>query len=162
MTDTKTATGHVPGFVHLVNRIVRGALRIGMPMGPMILLTVRGRKTGLPRTTPVGLFEWGGHRYLFSTFGDVQWVRNLRATHEAIVSHGRRQETVVAVELVPEEAAPVLKGVLGPLMTLPFARGMLRSWYGVTADMPLPAFIDVARQHPVFALGEVTPALHGK
>ena len=59
MTNTTTAASHVPRFIHLGNRIVRGALRIGMPMGPMILLTVRGRKTGLPRTTHVGLFELG-------------------------------------------------------------------------------------------------------
>jgi len=161
MSDTKTTTGHVPGFVRLTNRITRGVLRIGLPMGPMILLTVRGRKSGLPRTTPVGLFELDGHRYLFSTFGDVQWVRNLRVSREAVLSHGRQNETVPAVELAPEEAAPVLKGALAPFLGVPLMSGMLRSWYGVTRETTLPGFVDVARHHPVFALGETLSGQQG-
>ncbi|HEX2712888.1 MAG TPA: nitroreductase/quinone reductase family protein, partial [Candidatus Acidoferrales bacterium] len=39
--------------------ILKGLLRVGIPMGPMILLSVRGRKTGKLRTTPVDLFERG-------------------------------------------------------------------------------------------------------
>jgi hypothetical protein len=46
------------------NWILKKLLRAGVPMGPMILLTVRGRTTGLPRTTPVDLFERDGRRWL--------------------------------------------------------------------------------------------------
>jgi alpha-D-ribose 1-methylphosphonate 5-triphosphate synthase subunit PhnH len=35
------------------NAIAKPLLAIGIPMGPDVLLTVRGRKSGLPRTTPV-------------------------------------------------------------------------------------------------------------
>ena len=35
-----------------VNAIVSLLLRLGFRLGPMILLTVRGRTSGLPRTTP--------------------------------------------------------------------------------------------------------------
>ena len=41
-------------------------LRIGVRMtifGPMMLLTVRGRKTGKPRTVPVDLHERDGRRF---------------------------------------------------------------------------------------------------
>jgi hypothetical protein len=36
-------------------------------MGPMVLLTVSGRKSGKPRTTPVDLFERNGRSFLVST-----------------------------------------------------------------------------------------------
>jgi hypothetical protein len=51
------------------NWILKKLLRAGVPMGPMILLTVRGRTTGLPRTTPVDLFEGDGRRWLVATHG---------------------------------------------------------------------------------------------
>src|SRR5689334_13909476 len=68
-------------FLLAATWIVKGLLRVGFPMGgPMVLLTVRGRKTGRPRTTPVDLFERGGRRLLVSTHRQESsnWVRNLR------------------------------------------------------------------------------------
>ena len=47
------------------------------PMPPMILLTVRRRRTGRAYTMPVGMFRRGGSRWLFAQFGDVNWARNL-------------------------------------------------------------------------------------
>ena len=44
--------------------IIKRLLRAGVPMGPMILLTVRGRTTGQPRTTPVDLLERNDRRWL--------------------------------------------------------------------------------------------------
>jgi deazaflavin-dependent oxidoreductase (nitroreductase family) len=69
--------------------MVERLLRLGVKMGPMILLTVRGRKSGQPRTTPVAMTEHDGKRYLVGTFGDVNWVRNLRAAGEATLRSGR-------------------------------------------------------------------------
>lgn len=67
-----------------VTWILKGLLRIGLPMGPMVLLTVRGRKSGQPRTTPVDLFEGNGRSFLVSTHRQesCNWVRNLRAARE--------------------------------------------------------------------------------
>src|SRR5712692_4893662 len=70
---------HVPFFVPLFNHAVRSFLRVGVPMGPIALLTVKGRKTGKNRRNPVGLFDYKGSRYIFSTFGQVNWVQNVRA-----------------------------------------------------------------------------------
>ncbi len=47
-------------------------------MGPVALLTVKGRKTGKNRRNPVGLFDYKGHRYISSTFSQVNWVQNVR------------------------------------------------------------------------------------
>ena len=63
--DNRTALSH--RLFLAVTWIVKGLLRLGVPMGPMVLLTVRGRKSGQPRTTPVDLFEGSGRSYLVST-----------------------------------------------------------------------------------------------
>lgn len=55
----------------LMFRIFRLLLRVGVKVGKMSLLTVRGRKSGQPRTTPVWLAEYDGHRFLVSTNGQL-------------------------------------------------------------------------------------------
>src|ERR1700731_4442713 len=85
-----------PRFVALFNPIARRLLRRGLPMGPNALLTVRGRTSGLDRTTPVAVVAIGGRRWLIGTFGEVNWVRNLRAAGEATLTINRRPEAVQA------------------------------------------------------------------
>jgi deazaflavin-dependent oxidoreductase (nitroreductase family) len=130
-------------------------LRLGVPMGPATLLTVRGYTSGQPRTTPVVLFENKGHRWLIAVFGEVNWVRNLRAAGEGILTRGHHRQEVVAVELTAEAAGPVLKDVLEPfLKRRPRARRMLRTYYRVEPDASLNEFIKEAQRHPVFELRE--------
>jgi deazaflavin-dependent oxidoreductase (nitroreductase family) len=133
--------------------IIKRLLRAGVPLGPMILLTVRGRATGQPRRTPVDLFERDGHRWLVAAHGEGNWVRNLRAAGEGILTHGRRRQAVTAVELSPETAGPVLKEVLGPRLASAVRGFILRRALAVAPDSPLDDFISVARDHPVFELG---------
>src|SRR5262245_49809859 len=102
---TKQATiPHAPSFVHVLNPLIKRLVQLGLNLGPtsMILLTVYGRKTGQPHTMPVGLFTVSGRRYLFSTFGEVNWVRNLRSNKRAIIAYGRSTEALTASELPPE------------------------------------------------------------
>lgn len=76
----------------------RGADRV-----PVLLLTVPGRKTGRPRTTPVGYFEDGGSYLVVGSGGgmpdDPQWFKNLRATTSADVEIGRTRLTTSVTEL---------------------------------------------------------------
>jgi len=76
----------------VVTWIFKGLLRLGVPLGPMVLLTVRGRKSGQLRTTPVDLFEGNGHSFLVSThrLESSNWVRNLRAAREGEVRRGHK------------------------------------------------------------------------
>ncbi len=101
-------TYQVPMFVRLGNVLTTTLLRAGVKLVgpgvvfgnyPMYLLTVRGRKSGLPRTVPIAIIERNGKRYVGSPYGIVDWVRNLRAAGEAILTRGRRAETVNAREL---------------------------------------------------------------
>jgi deazaflavin-dependent oxidoreductase (nitroreductase family) len=105
---------HVPWFVPFVNPIARRLLAAGIPMGPNVLVTVRGRKSGLPRTTPLTIVELSGRRWLMSPYGEVNWVRNLRVAGRATISMGRSAEAVTAVELGPTEAVAFYRDVLGP------------------------------------------------
>jgi deazaflavin-dependent oxidoreductase (nitroreductase family) len=98
----------------LFNPIARRVLKLGALMGPNALITVRGRKTGEPRTTPVALVEINGKRWVIGTFGEVNWVRNLRAAGAATLSVGSRREEVRSVELTPEEGAVFFRDVIGP------------------------------------------------
>jgi deazaflavin-dependent oxidoreductase (nitroreductase family) len=126
------------------NALVTALLRAGVKLGSMSLLTVRGRKSGQPRTTPVAVIERDGERWLVAPFGDVNWVRNLRAAGEATLKRGRRAETVTARELSTEEAAVILK------RSLDGAPAFLRQYFDVSPASPLADFVREAPQHPVF------------
>src|SRR5918992_1922326 len=104
----------VPAFVRFFNPLARRLLGFGIPMGPNTLLTVRGRKSGLPRTTPVAVLEVDGRRWVIGAYGDVNWVRNLRAAREGVIRVGGRPQRVRAVELSTEEAAAFFREVLVP------------------------------------------------
>src|SRR5579864_4119166 len=149
---------HAPSFVHLLNPLITRLVRLGFNIGPvsMILLTVYGRKTGQPHTTPVGLFTVAGRRYLFSTFGEVNWVRNLRSNKNIVIAHGRHTEALTAVELPLEAAAPVLREAFSPYLKSFLTRPMVQSWYHVEHATSPEDYINVARSHPVFEV--VSPA----
>ena len=58
--------------------------------------------------------ENSGRCGLISPFGEVSWVRNLRAAGRATITVGRRTEEVTAVELTPVDAAEFIRDVLAP------------------------------------------------
>ena len=148
------ATG-VPGYVRAANMLMANLLRAGIKIRgfgyPAYLLTVRGRKSGLPRTTPIVIIEQEGKRYLVSPFGLVDWVRNLRAAGEAVLTRGHRTEMVRAVELTSYEAGRVLKKGLQHGIP-PF----LGKRFELTADSSQEEIERVVVTHPVFLLESVT------
>jgi len=143
----------LPLLVSVFNPVARRLLRGGIPLGPNTLLTVRGRKSGQPRTTGVALVEAEGRRWVVGTFGEVQWTQNLRAAGEGTLTRGRHQEPVEAVELDPEDAPAFFNDVLGPYVSrIPFGLGkwMLGSILGAPDILEDP--VAAARRHPVFEL----------
>src|SRR3954447_3099169 len=104
--DSAAATarpGRAPWYVPLFNPVTRFLLRAGVPLGFNGLLTIRGRKTGLPRTTPIAIIAVDGRRWVWSPSGEVNWVRNLRTAGRATVTKRGRSEDVRATELDPSE-----------------------------------------------------------
>ena len=142
-------TYRVGPAVRISNALVAALLRRGVKMGGNTLLTVPGRKSGEPQTTPVTILEWNGERWLQSPFGEVNWVSNLRAAGRATLTRGRRVEPISVVELSPAEAAPVLKGTLASYPSL------IKGYFDVTPESPLEAFEQEAPRHPMF---RVVPA----
>jgi deazaflavin-dependent oxidoreductase (nitroreductase family) len=140
----------VPFFVPIFNPLATRLLRRGRLMGPNALLTVRGRKSGLMRSTPVALVERQGRRWIIGTFGDVNWVRNLRASGEATITIGKRRDAITARELSLDETAAFFRGVLTPYVTsIPIGRLLIRMLgAGDIIDDPMAA----ARHRPVFEL----------
>ena len=141
-----------PSFIVLLNPLIRSMLRLGFPFGPNTLLTVRGRKSGKQRTTPVGLFENEGHKYVLATFGNVNWVKNLRKGGEAQIGKGRHRESVSAVELTPQEAAPVFKKVLTHYLESRAMRSFLKMGYDLAPGASDEDFQREALRHPAFEL----------
>src|SRR5438270_13139737 len=82
-----------PFFVGLFNPVARRLAGAGL-LGPNVLLTVAGRKSGLPRTTPVALINVGGRRWLLGVYGEVDWVKNSRAAGVATITIKGRSELV--------------------------------------------------------------------
>lgn len=147
-----TNSHRVPRYVPVLNRLIVRLLGAGVPIGPMRLVTIRGRVSGKPRTTPVGVFEHTGHRWLLATFGETEWTRNLRAARQGVLSRGRRHEPITAIELTPDQAGPVLQEVLGPRLKSPLQASFLRRFYSLTATASADDFVREARDHPVFEL----------
>ena len=128
------------------NRLVRLLLKLGLMPGPTYLLTVPGRRTGRPLSTPVTLVEEGVERWLVAPYGDVAWVRNARAAGQVTLTRGRHVENVSIRELSAAEAAPVLQRYVTRVP-------ITRPYFDVTPGSPLAAFEAEASRHPVFALG---------
>jgi len=143
---------HVPSIVGFFNPLARRILKVGPVLGPNALITIRGRKSGLARTTPVALVEIEGKRWVIGTFGEVNWVRNLRSAGRATLSVGKRREEVLATELDQQAATAFFRDVIGPYvhkMPVGFGR-MLLTMLGAGEILKDPAA--AADHRPVFEL----------
>jgi deazaflavin-dependent oxidoreductase (nitroreductase family) len=128
-----------------VNRLVRLLLRLGSGPGGTYLLTVPGHRSGAPRSTPVTLVEEGGRRWLVAPYGEVAWVRNVRAAGKATLSRGGHTDEIALREVGTDEAAPVLKLYVTRVP-------ITRPYFDVRPGSDLDAFRAEAPRHPVFAI----------
>jgi deazaflavin-dependent oxidoreductase (nitroreductase family) len=128
-----------------LNRVVRALNAIGVGSECDCLLTVPGRKSGIPRTTPVTLVQEGDCRWVVAPYGDVAWVQNARAAGEVTLTRGRRSETVSLIELGPADCAPVLQAYIKKV-------AVTRPFFDVKPGSPLAAFAAEAPRHPVFLI----------
>ena len=151
----------VPLF-RAIGPLMRLVLRRGLPAGPNALLTVRGRVTGRPYSTPVAIWEFGDRRFVQASFGAVGWVRNLRASGEAVIRRGRWSLAVRATELSQADAGQLmhdaiagfrrprlLRILLGPTVRPPAA---ILHRYRFRVDDHLEDYVAEARRHPLFEL----------
>ena len=149
MTARPASTATTPWFVPVLNAPASLMLRLGVPMGYNGLITIPGRTSGLPRTTPVAIIEIDGRRWIWCPWGEAHWVRNLRAAGEATITVRKREEAVRARELDDDERVAFFRDVMGPLARrIPLGTTFLRLVDGIDVNNPAGA----AKGHPAFEL----------
>ena len=130
----------IPWWVRFVSSILKFVLVAGMPLGLNRLVTIRGRKSGLPRVTPLAVIEVSGRRWVWAPWGEVHWVLNLRAARRATIALRGRKEEVRATELDPTERVGFFRDVLGPFArSIPFGVSFVRVVDGVDLNDPVEA-----------------------
>ena len=151
-TATVSAHYRAPAWFtrNVFNRAVASLTRHGVSVLGSRVLVVRGRTSGVWRTTPVNLLNHDGRRYLVSARGEGQWVRNLRAARTGELRVGRRSEAFRGRELSDEEKVPVLRAYLKRWKV------EVRAFFdGVGPNSSDAQIQAIAGKHPVF---EVLPA----
>lgn len=100
----------LPWYIKPGNAAIMALSRLGIRFGAEgpVILTVIGRKSGQPRSTPVTPMFVDGRQYVAAA-PEASWIANARANPDASISRGRRVERVRAIELPDDEARPLLR-----------------------------------------------------
>lgn len=95
-------------WVNRLSRIVGVLHRLGIRTGRAYVLTTVGRRSGEPRSAPVGVVGLGGRRYIFQAYPRSSWVANVRADPTATLASGRRSAHVRLLEVPVAERRDLL------------------------------------------------------
>lgn len=144
-----------PWWLKYVNKVIIGLSKLGVggDKGPVIL-TVVGRKSGKPRTTPITPMTVDGVRYVVGGLPGADWVANVRAAGTATLHQGRRAQPVRMVEMPADEARPLLRRF--PEL-VPTGVSFIKNAGLVTGPNP-DEFEALAGRIPVFRFDPVTGA----
>jgi deazaflavin-dependent oxidoreductase (nitroreductase family) len=140
-----------PGWFtqNVFNKLVAVLTRSGVSVMGSRVLEVKGRKSGLPRRTPVNLLVLDGQEYLVAPRGVTEWVRNVRADDGRLdLLLGSRRHSYRGEEL-PDDAKKV-----------EVLRAYLKRWKaevgvffeGIGPDSTDEQIQAIAPKHPVFML----------
>jgi deazaflavin-dependent oxidoreductase (nitroreductase family) len=142
-----------PWWLKYVNKAMIGAHRLGVSFGGKgpVVLTVVGRKSGKPRSTPVTPMTVDGKRYVVGGLPGADWVANARTAGEVTLRQGRQTERVRMVEMPLEEARPLLRAF--PI-EVPAGVGFIKNAGLVTGANP-DEFEALAGRCPVFRFDPV-------
>src|SRR5205823_6055027 len=78
-----------PRYLKPMNKMMMAVQRLGIPTGPAMVLTVPGRKSGRPRSTPMTPFKFRGGLYAVAGYPGADWAANARAAGAGILSRGQ-------------------------------------------------------------------------
>ena len=138
-----------PRWLKQMNKVFMTLSRTGLGMKELPVLTVPGRASGKPRSTPLSVLDLAGERYLLEGFPGADWARNVRAASGlASLRIGAKTEEVNLVEVQGEEALSVLR--VWPDRMADGAKIMLDA--GVVTDLSPEAFEAVADRCGVFRI----------
>jgi deazaflavin-dependent oxidoreductase (nitroreductase family) len=143
-----------PGWFtrQVFNRAVATLTRMGVSVWGSRILSVRGRSSGVMRSTPVNVLTVADARYLVAPRGETQWVRNIRVAGGGELTRGRRREPIAVREIGDDDKVEIL-------------RAYLRRWKaevgvffdGVSASSSAEELRRIAPDHPVFLVTSPSP-----
>ena len=128
-----------------LNGVVRPLARLGLTGPRTYVLTVPGRVSGRPWSTPVSLVIEGDARWLVAPSGERNWVLNARAAGAVELRRGRRSRPYRVEELEPAAAVPVLRRYFELGRTT-------RTFFDVSLESTEEEWRAEATRHPVFKL----------
>jgi deazaflavin-dependent oxidoreductase (nitroreductase family) len=142
-----------PWWLKYVNKVMIGVQKLGVGFGGKgpVVLTVPGRKTGKPHSTPVTPMTVDGKRYVVGGLPGSDWAANARAAGEAELRQGRHTRRVRMVEIPVDEARPLLRAF--PI-EVPTGVGFMKNAGLVTGPNP-DEFEALAGRCPVFRFDPV-------
>jgi len=135
-----------PRYLKPMNKFMMAVQKLGIPTGPAMVLTVPGRKTGKPRSTPMTPFEHDGGLYVVAGYPGADWASNARAAGAGTLSRGRKSRPVKIVELDPAQSRPVLRTFA---VKVPVGVGFAKR-AGLVRDGAPEEFANLAGQLTVF------------
>jgi deazaflavin-dependent oxidoreductase (nitroreductase family) len=139
------ADRRAPSWLAIANRLNIALLRRGIGPATQCVLTIAGRKTGLPRRTPIAVVALGGEEFLVAGYPSSDWVRNARAAGRGVLSRGSTSRAVGLEEVPVAERPPVLREFLRSI------RGG-RSFLVFGAHATDAEIAAAAGEHPVFRI----------
>ncbi len=143
-----------PRYLKRMNKVMIAVQKLGIPTGPAMVLTVPGRRSGKPRSTPMTPFRFDGGLYVVAGYPGADWAANARAAGTGTLSRGRRVRHVAIVELTAEQARPVLRAFPVEVpVGVTFAKSS-----GMVVDGTSDEFEALAGRLAVFRFDPVAPA----
>ena len=141
-----------PSWMRTGNSVMRGMQKMGISLGPVRVLTIAGRKSGQPRSTPVTPVELDGVRYVLSLRDVTDWEKNARAAGEGTLAKGRHVEQIRLRDVADPD---LKKHVIRQFATkVPQGTGFYVR-FGVAADSSPDSMASASEKISVF---EITPA----
>jgi deazaflavin-dependent oxidoreductase (nitroreductase family) len=136
-----------------MNKVLMAVQKLGVPTGPAMVLTVPGRKSGKPRSSPMTPFQVDGDLYVVAGYPGADWAANARAAGTGTLSKGRRSRPVRIVELTAAQARPILRVYPSEVpVGVSFAKSS-----GMVLDGTPDEFEALAGRIAVFRFDPVTP-----
>jgi deazaflavin-dependent oxidoreductase (nitroreductase family) len=142
-----------PRYLKPMNKFMIAVHKLGIPTGPAMVLTVRGRKSGKPRSTPMTPFRFDGGLYVVAGYPGADWAANARAAGTGTLSRGRRLRRVAIIELTAEQARPVLRAFP---VEVPVGVAFAKS-SGMVVDGTSDEFEGLAGRLAVFRFDPIAP-----
>jgi deazaflavin-dependent oxidoreductase (nitroreductase family) len=88
-----------PTYLSPTNAVVKTLSRLGLSTGVIKVLTVAGRTSGQPRSTPVSPLNLDGRRFILAPMPEGDWARNARAAGRGTITDGPHSQHVLLREL---------------------------------------------------------------